>query len=67
GLGLTSVRSSVDIHGGSIDVGSSKDLGGALFQVELPHLDERRVRELGVDKIAKSLVKASDIGDPVPV
>ncbi|MEK7356062.1 MAG: ATP-binding protein, partial [Bdellovibrionota bacterium] len=52
GLGLTSVRSSVDIHGGEIEIGNSAS-GGARFLVRLPHLDERRVAELKSDKTMK--------------
>lgn len=67
GLGLTSVRSSVDIHGGDIEVGTSKDLGGARFVVQLPHLDERRARELGAFNMTKSVANTAADSDPVPV
>lgn len=67
GLGLTSVRSSVDIHAGKIEVGTSKDLGGARFVVLLPHLDERRALELGSVNLSKSVAKASSGSDPLTV
>jgi signal transduction histidine kinase len=67
GLGLTSVRSSVDIHGGSIDVGVSKDLGGARFVVQLPHLDESRALELGSVNMSESVANAAVGSDPVTI
>ncbi|HOE96653.1 MAG TPA: HAMP domain-containing sensor histidine kinase [Candidatus Sumerlaeota bacterium] len=36
GLGLLSVRSCAELHGGRIHVGESARLGGALFEIELP-------------------------------
>lgn len=36
GLGLLSVKTSIDLHGGSIEIGESP-LGGALFRIQLRH------------------------------
>lgn len=45
GLGLTSVRSCVDIHGGTMAIEDS-DLGGAKFSIRLPDLGQLRLQEL---------------------
>lgn len=45
GLGLTSVRSCVDIHQGTVDIADSP-MGGAMFTIRLPDLSEERWREL---------------------
>lgn len=41
GLGLLSVKSCVDLHGGGIEI-SDSPLGGALFRITLPDLEETR-------------------------
>jgi two-component system sensor histidine kinase HydH len=63
GLGLVSVRSCVEIHNGSLQVGESS-LGGAQFTVVLPDLDESRVKQL---KMPESLGKVPGVGKPLPV
>lgn len=42
GLGLLSVQSCTNLHGGSIEVGSSP-LGGAVFTIQIPDLSEDRM------------------------
>lgn len=46
GLGLCSVRSCVDMHGGTLEIGDSTDLGGARFTMTLPDLTDHRFIEL---------------------
>jgi two-component system sensor histidine kinase HydH len=46
GLGLTSVRSCVEIHKGKLEVSDSTDLGGAKFTAILPNLSDERVEKL---------------------
>ncbi len=46
GLGLTSVRTCVEIHEGTLEIGESKDLGGAKFSITLPNLGEARLDKL---------------------
>lgn len=46
GLGLSSVRSCVDIHHGTMSISDSAELGGAKFSVTLPDLTLDRVEEL---------------------
>lgn len=46
GLGLTSVRSCVEIHKGKLEISDSNDLGGAKFTAILPDLSDERVEEL---------------------
>jgi signal transduction histidine kinase len=45
GLGLTSVRSCVDIHAGTMSIGDS-ELGGAKFSIWLPDLSPARIEVL---------------------
>jgi|GEM_PF-2418822 len=46
GLGLTSVRTCVEIHQGFLQITDSPDLGGARFLISLPNLTNSRVEEL---------------------
>jgi signal transduction histidine kinase len=46
GLGLTSVRTCVEIHEGTLEIGDSEDLGGAKFSIHLPNLVAVRVDKL---------------------
>jgi signal transduction histidine kinase len=46
GLGLTSVRSCVDIHEGTMKITDSADLGGACFIITLPDLTRDRLENL---------------------
>ena len=66
GLGLSSVRSSVDIHGGTIEVGSSAELGGARFVVTLPHLDQGPAVECAPGKSSEYNEKVTDSHASVP-
>jgi signal transduction histidine kinase len=46
GLGLTSARSCVDIHKGTMTISDSVELGGARFVITLPDLSAQRIEEL---------------------
>lgn len=46
GLGLSSVRSCVEIHKGTMKIDDSPDLGGARFTLTLPNLTAERFEEL---------------------
>jgi signal transduction histidine kinase len=54
GLGLLSAKTCIDLHGGSVKVGDSQ-LGGAMFSILLPDLDDQRaVNDIGVPQVNKS-------------
>ena len=46
GLGLTSVRSCVEIHKGTMQITDSPDLGGARFEIWFPDLSDERIEDL---------------------
>lgn len=60
GLGLMSVRSCVEIHGGKMTVQRSP-MGGALFHLELPDIENATAAR---DKFAESLNKPTSSGRP---
>jgi nitrogen fixation/metabolism regulation signal transduction histidine kinase len=58
GLGLAIVKKVVVEHGGSIDVGQSERLGGALFRVRLPG---PKTRELAAAREARDRASLEDL------
>jgi signal transduction histidine kinase len=46
GLGLSSVRTCVEIHKGHLEISDSVELGGAKFSIVLPNLTDERVEKL---------------------
>jgi len=69
GLGLPTSQRFVEAHGGTIEVGTSADLGGALFRVRLP-LDadaaqgEKRMDRVSVAGLRPAELVAGGSGDP---